>query len=849
MSYEEALRRIKKVKEVNSTALHLEKLGLKEIPSAVGELTQLLTLWLDSNQIIEIKGLEKLINLKTIWLDNNQITEIKGLEKLKNLTQISLCNNNITHLDLKSVNLGLEIKWEEDITYSSIDKCIFIKGNPLINPPLEIIQQGNDAIRRYLEKLEKEEQEIENVKRGLRLVEHKINLKKKEYEEKNTTEEKRKISEEILMFFNEFDELDKKLKKLEKSSYHFEAKLLIIGESGAGKTTLAKKIKEGIATEMPSEDETTRGINVSIFLFLFHTSQSGGKEMFKVNIWDFGGQEIYHATHQFFLSQRALYVLVTDGRKQNTHLNYWCQVVELLGENSPMLIVENQKQGHTLTALNFDGYKERFGFICTPMLRSNFLTTEGLPQVIEEIKHRIQNLPGIGTVLPRSWFNIRARIEEEAQKKDYISEDEYVKICETEGLNDIDALHLSKDYLHPVGVLLHFQDNPILRNYVILNNAWATDAVYAVLRSDKIVKETQGHFTYQDAEAIWGDAKYRRRVDFLLELMKKFELCYELENTKRYIAPQLLPSSPPAYTLRDGKKVRIIYEYDFLPKGLLNRLTVRLHEHIANQKWVWQQGVVLQLDNNQAEVIESYDNKKIEINAVGEEPKEILTEIVRELDKLNRTFEKIRVDKKVPCNCPTCSRSQTSYFFSYDSLIRRHRKNKPTIECDISYQDVKVLDLLFGILNEVPEINSKKIFISYSKEDEDLRKELDKQLTSLKRQQKVETWHDRDLYAGDEWHPTIIEKLESADIILLLVSANFMATDYIMNEEVPRALERAANKKCVLIPILIKPCVWENLPFAKYLALPDKGKAVTQYSDRDEAWTLVAKGIDVIVKL
>ncbi len=680
-----------------------------------------------------------------------------------------------------------------------------IRGNPLVSPPPEIVEKGNNAIRRYLEELEKE--------------------KEKKY-------------------ITKFYELD----STKETPFLYEAKLLIIGESGAGKTTLARKIAKGIQATLPTEDDTTRGIDVFMRSFSFKSSQTNQAELFKMNIWDFGGQEIYHSTHQFFLSQRALYVLVTDGRKQNTHLNYWCQVVELLGENSPMLIVENQKQGHTLTALNFDGYKERFSFICTPMLRSNFLTTEGLPQVIEEIKHRIQSLPGIGTRLPRSWFNIRARIEEEAQTKDYISEDEYVTICEAGGLNDIDALHLSKDYLHPVGVLLHFQDNPILRNYVILNNAWATDAVYAVLRSDKIVKETQGHFTYQDAETIWSDAKYRRRVDFLLELMKKFELCYELENTKRYIAPQLLPSSPPAYDLREGKKVRIIYEYDFLPKGLLNRLTVRLHEHIADQRWVWQQGVVLQLDENQAEVIESYDNKKIEINAVGEEPKEILTEIVRELDKLNRTFEKIRVDKKVPCNCPTCSRSQTPYYFSYDSLIRRHKHNVQEAQCDNSYQNVKVLDLLFGILNEVPEINSKKVFFSYSKEDRELRDELEKYLAPLKRQQKIEPWHDRDMLPGDEWHPTIIEKLESADIVLLLVSANLLATDYIMNEEVPRALERAANEKCIVIPILIKPCVWEKEPFAKLLALPDKGKSVTQYANRDEAWTLVAKGIDALVK-
>ena len=118
----------------------------------------------------------------------------------------------------------------------------------------------------------------------------------------------------------------------------YEAKLLIIGEGGAGKTSLAKKIEDENYKLKP-EEKSTEGIDVIQWKF----TQPNGKE-FRVNIWDFGGQEIYHQTHQFFLTKRSLYVLVADTRRENTDFYWWMKVAELLSENSPILIIKNEKQ-------------------------------------------------------------------------------------------------------------------------------------------------------------------------------------------------------------------------------------------------------------------------------------------------------------------------------------------------------------------------------------------------------------------------------------------------------------------------------------------------------------------------
>ena len=785
----------------NLKTLHLQYNGLTEI-KGLKTLTMLDYLDLSCNRITRIGGLEALKSLETLILSNNDLIEIKGLESLPMLNSLDLRHNNIEHLDVTILDLGFEINLNTRIrrisrriassdsigdsrrTLGAIKKNLYIYNNPLNSPPPEIIKQGDKAIRNYLQQLEK----------GT-------------------------------------------------SSYLYEAKLLIIGESGAGKTTLAWKIAKGINAKPPKESDSTRGIDILNKTFNCIPAKSEKEIEFSMNIWDFGGQEIYHTTHQFFLTRRSLYVLITDGRKQNADLNYWCQVVELLGENSPMLVVENQKEGHLQSSLDLPLYKRRFENIVTPILRSNFVKKTGLKEVIWEITHRIQGLEGMGDRLPTSWYNVRKRIEKLSSKKDYIRIDDYADLCKEEGLDFEKAKSLSRDYLHPVGVLLHFQDKPVLREYVILNNTWATDAVYAILKSDEIVQEKQGRFSYKDVEKIYRNTKYEMRVDFILELMMKFEICYQIGKSENYIAPQLLPNEAPTYKLLKGKKIRMIYDYDFMPKGLINRLSVRTHQHIANEKWIWKKGIILQMGENQAEVIESYDQKKIEIIAVGDEPKEIMTEVVREMDELNATFDKIKVEKLVPCTCQECEENTVPHFFKYQKLIKRVKeKRKSTVECLESAEDINVYELLEGVLTDIPEFNTQRIFFSYSKHDKRLRDELEKHLAPLKRQNKVETFHDRDMLPGVDWHHIIIKEINKADIILLLVSADFMDTDYIMKKEVPIAMERR-EKGCVVIPVLIRPCHWEDMPFAEFLGVPDKGKAVVQYKNRDVAWTKVVKRI------
>jgi len=141
-----------------------------------------------------------------------------------------------------------------------------------------------------------------------------------------------------------------------------------------------------------------------------------------------------------------------------------------------------------------------------------------------------------------------------------------------------------------------------------------------------------------------------------------------------------------------------------------------------------------------------------------------------------------------------------------------------------------------------------KVFFSYSHADEELRNELEIHLAALKRQGLISAWHDRRIYAGQDFDREINVHLEDADIILFLISPNFIASDYCYNVEVKRALERRSKGEAEVLPVILRSCDWKDLPFGKLLAVPTDGKAVTKFADRDEAFLDIVKAIKRVLK-
>ncbi|MDZ8187747.1 MAG: COR domain-containing protein [Nostoc sp. ChiSLP02] len=467
------------------------------------------------------------------------------------------------------------------------------------------------------------------------------------------------------------------------TDYLYEAKLLIVGEGGAGKTTLIKKIEN--QNYQLREEDITKGIQVVRWSF----PMENGRE-FRVNIWDFGGQEIYHATHQFFLTKRSLYVLVADTRKEDTDFYYWLNVVELLSDNSPLLIIKNEKQNRHRD-INERQLRGQFTNL-KETLATNLATNRGLEKVLEQIKHYVKNLPHIGTKLPTTWVKVRKALESDA--RNYISLDEYLNICQQNGLTQrYDKLQLS-EYLHDLGVCLHFQQDPLLYNIVILKPNWITYAVYKVLDNEKVIRNL-GSFTWSDLVNIWCEEEYAAMHGEILHLMIKFNLCYEIPRSQgKYIAPQLLSANQPSYDWDENKNLILRYTYDFMPKGIITQFIVAMHELINEQKCVWKSGVILSTDQTKAEVIEYYGKREIKIRVSGRHTRDLMTIVTHELDKIHDSYQGLRYNKLIPCSCRTCKDSQEPHFYSFEILRKFLADKQEHIQCQKSYDLVSILELL-----------------------------------------------------------------------------------------------------------------------------------------------------------
>lgn len=713
------LNKIQEAEKKQLKELDLSMRMLTEIPAEVFELKHLEKLFLSGNLITSIpETISNLRNLTFLNLSNNKLVDLpESLINLKKLTEIFLRSNEWTsvpevisrlkklkHIDLSNNRLSHVPNW---ISLLQDLQILNLEGNELNSLPDEIAQLRNLRILDLAGNLFREIPDI---------VYNLVNLKyinfANHYAFSRQQNQIKNISSKILrlekletlhidnnpvenpppeVVERGLDAIKDYFRQLEKAGQDFlyEAKLLIIGEPGAGKTTLAKKIKDS-GYKLQEEEKSNEGIEV----IQWHFPMKDGQQ-FRVNIWDFGGQEIYHATHQFFLTKRSLYILVADTRKEDTDFHYWLNVVELLSDNSPLLIIKNEKQDRHR---DINERQLRGQFTNLKETRpTNLANNRGFPEILNDIKHYISNLPHIGTPLPSTWVKVREALEND--DRNYISLEGYLDICEQNGFTEQKNKFQLSGYLHDLGVCLHFQDDPLLKKTVILKPKWGTDAVYKVLDNKTVISKL-GKFNRADLTSIWHEPEYTNMQDELLQLMINFKLCYKIPNTKLYIAPQLLSENQPHYDWDETSNLILRYTYEFMPKGIITQFIVAMHTLIDNQKYVWKSGVILKRDETKAEVIEYYGKREIKIRVAGKYKKELLAIIGYELEKIHSSYNRLRYSILIPCNCSVCKNSQQPHFYSFGVLRNFINAGQSEIQCQHGYGMVDVRGLIDDVIEK-----------------------------------------------------------------------------------------------------------------------------------------------------
>ncbi len=331
----------------------------------------------------------------------------------------------------------------------------------------------------------------------------------------------------------------------------------------------------------------------------------------KLNIWDFGGQEIMHATHQFFLTKRSLYLLVLDSRltQEENRVEYWLKIIQSFGGESPVLIVGNKTDQHPLD-IDRTGLQKKYPNI-VGILETSAATGTGVKALKAEIAKQVDALPHVRDLLPETWFTVKSKLEQLGKDKNFITQDEYLNLCDANDVIDDTSQHTLIGFLHDLGVVLHFQDDPRLEALGILNPQWVTNGVYKILNW-KPLFENKGVLTLAMLNDILKPPGYPsdKRL-FIVDMMKKFELCYDIEPDKIFLIPDLLPKDQP-----EGIELNNVpafeYQYPVLPSSVITRFIVRMNQHIENNV-AWRTGVVLKIGDNQAIVIADIEDKKISI--------------------------------------------------------------------------------------------------------------------------------------------------------------------------------------------------------------------------------------------
>lgn len=475
----------------------------------------------------------------------------------------------------------------------------------------------------------------------------------------------------------------------------FEAKLLIVGQGNVGKTFLMNRL---MLNSIP-QTSTTEGIDIKTWKIKTISSPE-----FRVNIWDFGGQEIYHSTHQFFLTKRSLYLLVWEARTDQ-HLisfDYWLNVIRLLSNNSPVIVSLN-KIDERIANIDEKSLKSKFKNIVS-FHQVSAVTGQNIVELSQRIGTEIESLPLIGDKLPKVWMDIRTKLE--SLESNYISTEEYLSICNQSGLSNKRALFLSQ-YFHDLGVFLHFQDDNLLRNLVFLKPEWATNAVYKILDSKEVIKH-DGEFDSEMLDNILSEFE-RDKHPYIVTLMKKFELCFEIEKNK-FLIPELLKPERIEFDWNYNDNLKFEYHYDFMPAGIMARFIVRMRNLVYDRTF-WKNGVIIQRESTRALIMTDQYSRKMFVWIHGNNSSFLLEIIRKELDAIHQSLNYPDVPEKIPCICPECMNSKTPHLFNYTFVKRIGIENTfKTIPCEVSATGVTVHKLLQLYRIETQETDNNPLY-------------------------------------------------------------------------------------------------------------------------------------------
>lgn len=871
-------------------AQRLERWSIRDI-SVLSELINLKTLNVSNNEVEEVGKMNKLVNLEKLYLNNNNLAHFPKIANLRSLKELYLSNNKLSDVSflrsspsLKTVDLHSNKITDLSSIRNLIGRIglqdtkwavstISIASNPLINPDPEIIPQGVEKILAFFKQSDAEKnirlEPFVNRNFKLVLVGNSHVGKSTLLHWLKTTEVKTNIPSTHWLNVDTWilrcpdEEYTVRTFDFGGQEYYHDTHhlfftnqtiYLVLWDSKSDKFDQLPVNQQQLDGRFKKVLIQTYPLRYWLDSIKFHIGQKSKTE---------SEREIKRLLDE---RDKTIKSQIKEGGDWTKTVVSTVEAVskEIAGDENILIVQNKVDSDRHKTFIDEKSLKLRHEKIYD-FFSISVTEGRGLQNLQENLLQVIKLNPLIGKPFLATWGIVKSRIESETFTKPYSLED-FILYCnniikempELKGKNQlqISSVLFNKrgaesfaQYLNNIGIVLYYPENPHLKEKIFLNQEQILRNIYQILLN---LENQQGEFTIYYVIEILKSSINDEQVRDLIKLMQHFKIIFEHPSkADTYIAPLYLPKAPldcvklfsslfekPLYRYRYSQFIHKNVILDFFHRYGQAALKESAHE---DYYYYWREGIILKDEVSGGIVMVKFYNGNnetqcafVDIISLKNAPNNLfIKKIAEDLEAINQGWEVTKLvsangSEFIPIEEIHENEKNGNWLFPYDGKVFKLIDFK-------NYLNVK--------------LKMKKVFISYSKADTIHLQKLENHLSVLKRNGTIGTWNCRKLLPGEKWDGKIKKELEEADLILFLVSDDFLATDYIWDVEIKRAIERDndPNDTVSVVPIIVRDCVWEDSPLGVYNTAPPKAQVINSSVDIDAAWTSTVKALKAIL--
>ena len=581
-------------------SLSLAGHNLNSVPEFLRKLTQLHFLNLNDNNLKALpEWVDEFISLRRLLLGSNELTTLpESLGQLTQLQELNLSDNQLTalpealgqltQLQTLELNHNQLAALPESLRKLTRLKDFFLHNNHALGIPREILGPGFVEVGHF----------------------------------QKTAANPAAILD---YYFSTRGREGQALREL---------KLVVVGRGGAGKTSLIRRLN---GKPLDPDESETHGINISPLELECHDGPVTAR------VWDFGGQHVLHAMHEFFLTARSLYLLVLGEREDMSERDatYWLQLIRSYAGSAPVVVALNKSKGRS-REMDRESLEQHYG----PILA--WISTEcadGFDETIENLRTALtkaaDGMHEVRDLFPTKWWKVKEWLED--MDDPYIDFTTYQDRCIGLGEQDPKMQETLAARLNDLGIAINYADDERLHDTTVLRPDWLANGIYAILRANDSNHDQryapEAMLTVGSLGPIYAAAerlKMLKAADyppdmwmFLLRLMGLFQLAFPIDDVgQTLLVPTLLPPEPPPNCDEppDPDRTRLRYEFAVVPGPLVPKLLVRTFSLIEGERR-WRRGAILRFGEARARIWTTQDERWVHITAVGgnEDRKELLT--------------------------------------------------------------------------------------------------------------------------------------------------------------------------------------------------------------------------------